>query len=129
MTTQVSEGIQILDDGEYYIELNVNFPAADAPGFLQRRCYVGVTTPGGYECVGKLPTRRSGHVAGVDRRPIRSGDRRGQPRPRPAPQPARRDRRALVGAARRVLPAPRVALAGSSARAAVVRAGRALCCV
>ena len=52
MTTQVSEGIQILDDGEYYVELNVNFPASDAPGFLQRRCYVGVTTPGGYECVG-----------------------------------------------------------------------------
>ena len=23
-----------------------------APGFLQRRCYVGVTTPGGYECIG-----------------------------------------------------------------------------
>src|ERR1019366_10017329 len=54
MTTQASEGIQILDGGEYYVELNVNFPAADAPGFLQRRCYVGVTTPGGYECVGSF---------------------------------------------------------------------------
>ena len=52
MPTQVTDGIQILDDGEYYVELNVNFPPAEAPGFLQRRCYVGVTTPGGYECVG-----------------------------------------------------------------------------
>ena len=26
--------------------------ACVAPGFLQRRCYVGVTTPGGYECIG-----------------------------------------------------------------------------
>ena len=54
MTTQVSEGIQILDDGEYYVELNGNYPPAEAPGFLQRRCYVGVTTPSGYACVGSF---------------------------------------------------------------------------
>ena len=52
MTTEVRGGMQILDDGEYYVELNDNYPPAEAPGFLQRRCYVGVTTPGGYECVG-----------------------------------------------------------------------------
>lgn len=44
----------ILDDGEFYIELNANFGPGNAPGFLQRRCYVGVTTPGGYECVGSF---------------------------------------------------------------------------
>jgi len=44
----------IVDDGEFYIELNDNVDACIAPGFLQRRCYVGVTTPGGYECVGSF---------------------------------------------------------------------------
>ena len=34
MTTQVSEGIQILDDGEYYVELNVNFPVVGRAGLL-----------------------------------------------------------------------------------------------
>jgi hypothetical protein len=67
MTTQVSEGIQILDDGEYYVQLNVNFPPADAPGFLQRRCYVGVTTPDGYECVGSFErSARGGWRASID---------------------------------------------------------------
>lgn len=42
----------VLDDGEFYVELNCNYSAAVAPGFLQRRCPAGVTTPGGFECVG-----------------------------------------------------------------------------
>jgi hypothetical protein len=49
-----THGTVIADDGEYYIELNGNYGAAEAPGFLQRRCYTGVTTPGGYECVGSF---------------------------------------------------------------------------
>lgn len=28
----------IQDDGEFYLELNENYPAAKAPGFLKRRC-------------------------------------------------------------------------------------------
>ena len=39
----------ILDDGAFYVELNVNSEASVAPGFLQRRCAFGPTTPGGYE--------------------------------------------------------------------------------
>lgn len=42
----------ILDDGEYFIDLNCNFEATIAPGFLQRRCAYSSTTPGGFECVG-----------------------------------------------------------------------------
>ena len=44
----------VLDDGEYFIELNPNMQPAEAPGFLQQRWYVGVTTPGGYECIGSF---------------------------------------------------------------------------
>jgi hypothetical protein len=44
----------ILDDGLFYIELNCNYEPSSAPGFLHRRCAVGVTTPGGYECIGSF---------------------------------------------------------------------------
>lgn len=44
----------ILDDGQWYVELNCNYPAEDAPGFLQARCPAGPTTPGGFECVGSF---------------------------------------------------------------------------
>ena len=54
MELQRADTLVILDDGRYYIELNVNHPRASAPGFLQRRCYVGVTTPDGYECLGSF---------------------------------------------------------------------------
>jgi len=54
MTTHIAQRTLILDDGEFYVELNEDFPVADAPGFLQRRCYVGVTTPDGYESVGRF---------------------------------------------------------------------------
>jgi hypothetical protein len=49
-----TRGTVIIDDGEYYIELNGDYAAVVAPGFLQRRCYSGVTTPDGYECVGRF---------------------------------------------------------------------------
>ena len=54
MTTYTLHRALVLDDGEFYVELNENFAVDEAPGFLQRRCYVGVTTPGGYECVGSF---------------------------------------------------------------------------
>lgn len=60
MNTDTGRGISVLDDGEFYIELNVNSPAREAPGFLQRRCYVGVTTPGGYECIGSFEREPAG---------------------------------------------------------------------
>lgn len=50
----------VLDDGRYYIELNGNYDVAEAPGFLQVRCYVGVTTPGGYECIGAFSRKVDG---------------------------------------------------------------------
>ena len=42
----------ILDDGMFFVALNSNYAADDAPGFLNRRCSYGLTTRGGYECVG-----------------------------------------------------------------------------
>ena len=50
----MSDGKIILDDGQFYIQLNVNYEAFDAPGFLQKRCAYGLTTPGGYECLGSF---------------------------------------------------------------------------
>lgn len=44
----------ILDDGVYYVDLNSNYEPSCAPGFLERRCSVGMTTPGGFECVGNF---------------------------------------------------------------------------
>lgn len=42
----------ILDDGEFFIDLNCNYKASNAPGFLERRCAYSATAPGGFECVG-----------------------------------------------------------------------------
>jgi hypothetical protein len=50
----------LLDDGEFYVELNANFEPARAPGFLHRRCRTSLTTPGGYECVGSFDMAKSG---------------------------------------------------------------------
>ena len=44
----------ILDDGEFFIDLNCNYEASNAPGFLERRCAYNATTPGGFECVGSF---------------------------------------------------------------------------
>lgn len=46
----------VKDDGEFYVVLNSNYPPEKANAFLQRRCITGVTTPGGYECVGVADT-------------------------------------------------------------------------
>lgn len=51
---------RLLDDGEFYIELNCNVDPSAAPGFLHRRCGYGATTPGGYECVGSFQERVDG---------------------------------------------------------------------
>lgn len=50
----MSDGKIILDDGNYYVQLNVNYEASNAPGFLHRRCGYGLTTPGGYEVLGSF---------------------------------------------------------------------------
>ena len=50
----------VLDDGEFYIELNGNYEAAVAPGFLQRRCLQGLTTPSGFECIGSFDKSSQG---------------------------------------------------------------------
>jgi hypothetical protein len=99
VTTQVSQRVQILDDGEYYVELNVNYPPEDAPGFLQRRCYVGVTTPGGYECVGSFERNAAGNwQASIDAAydPKTDSDRR-----RLGEYPTRLDAIAALWSARR----------------------------
>lgn len=44
----------ILDDSQFFINLNCNYEAANAPGFLKRRCAYSATTPGGFECVGSF---------------------------------------------------------------------------
>lgn len=56
----MSDGQIILDDGKFYIQLNVNYPAPNAPGFLLRRCAFGLTTPGGYECLGSFQKESDG---------------------------------------------------------------------
>lgn len=53
-TVSDTKSLIILDDGVFYVELNCNYPKAEAPGFLQRRCGYGLTTPGGYECLGSF---------------------------------------------------------------------------
>lgn len=53
-TSTDTKPLIILDDGQFYVELNCNYEEADAPGFLQRRCSYGLTTPGGYECLGSF---------------------------------------------------------------------------
>ena len=54
MSTHAAGDVVLLDDGEFYVELSGNHVAVLAAGFLQHRCYVGVTTPDGYECVGSF---------------------------------------------------------------------------
>lgn len=53
-TSTDTKSLIILDDGAFYVELNCNYAKSDAPGFLHRRCEFGVTTPGGYECLGSF---------------------------------------------------------------------------
>lgn len=44
----------LLDDGEYIVEMAADEPAPRALAFLRRRCYEGVTTPDGMECIGRV---------------------------------------------------------------------------
>lgn len=50
----------IQDDGEFYLDLNINENPATASGFLHRRCPVSPTTPGGYEVVGAFTAMADG---------------------------------------------------------------------
>lgn len=50
----------IIDDGRYYIDLNCNYEAPDAPGFLALRCPRGLTTPGGFDCLGSFDKKPDG---------------------------------------------------------------------
>lgn len=59
--TDINKELLLLDDGEYYIEHNCNYPLESGNGFLHRRCAFGLTTPGGYEVIGEY----SQTVAGV----------------------------------------------------------------
>ena len=50
----------ILVDGQYFVELNSNYPLKDAPGVLLRRSSRSDTTPGGHECIGSFDKRLDG---------------------------------------------------------------------
>lgn len=65
----------VLDDGEYYIEHNSNYPLDRGNGFLLRRCVYGETTPGGYECVGGYAQTLDGlWTADINHCPIEETD-------------------------------------------------------
>ena len=51
MTTETN-GAVLLDDGQYFVQHNINYPATAGNGFLMRRCCYGLTTPEGAECLG-----------------------------------------------------------------------------
>ena len=44
----------VLDDGEYTVELAAGYLEREAPVLLLHRCYEGVTTPDGQECIGRV---------------------------------------------------------------------------
>jgi hypothetical protein len=52
--TSTKLGTVILDDGDYSVELHPGFPELEAPALLRRQCYYGVTTPDGYEYIGRV---------------------------------------------------------------------------
>jgi len=45
-------GLVLLDDGEYFVQHNINYPPTAGNGFLMRRCELSLTSPEGAECVG-----------------------------------------------------------------------------
>jgi hypothetical protein len=59
MTTETN-GAVLLDDGEYFVQHNVNYPPTAGNGFLMRRCHYGLTTPEGAECVGGYDLKLDG---------------------------------------------------------------------
>lgn len=58
--TSTKHGTVILDDGDYSVELHPGFAEVDAPALLRRQCYYGVTTPEGYEYVGRVELNNDG---------------------------------------------------------------------
>lgn len=58
--SSIDKSLLLLDDGTYYIERNSNGDPKTTNGFLQRRCSIGTTTPGGYECLGSYDRAPSG---------------------------------------------------------------------
>jgi hypothetical protein len=68
-----THGAVIADDGKYF-ELDGHHLGASAPGFLQRRCYVGVTSPDAFEAVGRFARNPDGRwEASIDTRDDGSG--------------------------------------------------------
>ena len=57
-TTQTAQ--VILDDGEFYVVLNPNHTPDVAAGYLERRCLVTPSTPGGFECIGSFTMQPAG---------------------------------------------------------------------
>lgn len=55
-----TNGDVLLDDGEFFVQHNVNYPPTAGNGFLMRRCCYGVTTPEGAECVGGYDLKLDG---------------------------------------------------------------------
>lgn len=58
--SETEKGAVLLDDGEYYVQHNSNYPADRGNGFLQRRCHYSLTTPGGWECIGGYDQKPNG---------------------------------------------------------------------
>ncbi|WP_109479110.1 hypothetical protein [Paraburkholderia sp. C35] len=50
--SDTENGLVLLDDSEYFVQHNVNYPPTAGNGFLMRRCAVSMTSPEGAECVG-----------------------------------------------------------------------------
>jgi hypothetical protein len=50
----------LLDDGEYFVRHNVNYPPTTGNGFLMRPCYYGLATPEGGECAGGYDLKLDG---------------------------------------------------------------------
>ncbi|EIF32239.1 hypothetical protein BCh11DRAFT_07827 [Burkholderia sp. Ch1-1] len=55
-----NNGQVLLDDGEFFVQHNINYPATAGNGFLMRRCWRSLATPEGAECVGGYDLRVDG---------------------------------------------------------------------
>jgi len=55
-----TNGAVLLDDGEYFVQHNVNYPPSAGNGFLMHRCQYGLTTPEGAECIGGYDLKLDG---------------------------------------------------------------------
>ena len=50
----------ILDDGKFFMDLNLNFEVSSAPGFLMRRLDFGPKIRSGFEAIGSFEKATSG---------------------------------------------------------------------